>query len=58
MIHVMESDNSAEMSCKDKLAFETKEAASATANVVHYRYGSKVRPYKCRHCGLWHLASS
>jgi hypothetical protein len=52
--HERDSD---ELPCKDKLAFDTKKEAEATANVVQYRYGAKVHVYKCRHCGLWHLSS-
>ena len=44
--------------CKDKLVFDTKKEAEATANVAHYRYGNKMKVYKCRHCGLWHLSSA
>lgn len=43
--------------CDDKLIFDTPEQAAATANVVHYRYGSKVYPYRCSYCDLWHLSS-
>jgi hypothetical protein len=44
--------------CADKLAFETTEAARATATVSEYRYGSTLKVYKCRHCGLYHLSSN
>lgn len=44
--------------CHDKLAFDTKRDADASANVVQYRYGSQVHAYQCRHCGLWHLSSN
>ena len=46
-----------QLPCEDKLVFETQKDAQATANVSHYRYGGQVRPYRCRHCGYWHLAS-
>jgi hypothetical protein len=49
--------DSNELPCNDKLAFDTKKQAAATANVAHYRYGSKLHAYKCRYCGLWHLSS-
>lgn len=54
---MMEMELPLELPCKDKLAFDTKKEAETTANVVDYRYGSKVRAYKCRYCYLWHLAS-
>jgi hypothetical protein len=43
--------------CADKLAFDTKAQAEAAAVVADYQHGAAVRPYVCRHCGLWHLAS-
>jgi hypothetical protein len=43
--------------CDGKLAFETREAAQASATVAEYQYGTRLRPYVCRYCGLWHLAS-
>jgi len=54
----MGEDEHAELPCKDKLAFDTEKEAKATANVAHYRYGNKMKAYKCRHCGLWHLSSA
>ncbi|MEJ0072622.1 MAG: hypothetical protein WDN27_00810 [Candidatus Saccharibacteria bacterium] len=44
--------------CADKLAFETPEAAQATGTVSEWRYGSKLKVYKCRYCGLYHLSTS
>lgn len=52
------TDEPSELPCKDKLAFDTREQAAAAANVVHYRYGTKVQPYLCRYCSLWHLSSN
>ena len=43
--------------CADKLAFETVRDARATATVSEHRYGNKLKVYKCRHCGLYHLAT-
>ena len=53
----MKSEEPAELPCKDKLAFDTKKVAEATANVAHYRYGSRLHAYLCRYCHLWHLSS-
>lgn len=50
----MESD----MPCAEKLAFNTKDEAKAAAMFADYTYGSKLKVYKCTHCGLWHLSSS
>ena len=51
-------DEPVALPCDDKLAFDSKKDAEATANVAHYRYGNKLRAYVCRYCGLWHLSSN
>ncbi|MBC7707641.1 hypothetical protein H7Y63_00240 [Polaromonas sp.] len=51
------SDEPQPLPCADKLAFDTQTQASVSANVVMYQHGTSVQPYKCHHCGLWHLAS-
>lgn len=43
--------------CAEKLTFDTKQATQATATTAEYQHGAQVRPYLCRHCHLWHLAS-
>ncbi len=43
--------------CVDKLAFDTQNQAQATATTVAYQHGTKVKPYRCDNCHLWHLAS-
>ena len=55
---LMDIDQPAELPCKDKLAFDTRKEAEATANVAQYRYGSKMHVYVCRYCQLWHLSSN
>jgi len=55
---MVETDEAETLPCSEKLAFDTKREADATANVVQYRYGSIVRSYQCRYCGLWHLSSN
>jgi hypothetical protein len=58
MISKMITPDEAEiLPCHDKLTFDTQKEAAAAANAAHYRYGSKLKVYRCRHCGLWHLAS-
>jgi len=47
----------APLQCSEKLAFDTKQQAEAAATVAAYQHGSKVKPYVCRDCGLWHLSS-
>ncbi|MEX0881378.1 MAG: hypothetical protein WEC17_01670 [Candidatus Saccharimonadales bacterium] len=44
--------------CADKLAFDSEEQAKAEARSIEWRRGTKLKPYKCRYCGLWHLSSS
>lgn len=51
------TDEATELPCADKIAFDTKEAARTTATVSEHRYGSKLKVYECRYCGLYHLAS-
>jgi hypothetical protein len=53
----MNEDEQPELPCKDKLRFDTQKEAAAAATVALYRYGNKMKVYKCRHCGLWHLSS-
>lgn len=45
------------MPCADKIAFDTKKQAQATATTAAYQHGSAVQVYLCKHCELWHLAS-
>ena len=51
-------DEETPLPCADKLIFDSKADAQATATVAHYRYGGSVKPYHCAHCDMWHLASS
>jgi len=50
-----EADNN---KCNEKLAFNTKKEAEASAVVANYQHGTKLKVYKCKDCGLWHLASA
>lgn len=43
--------------CAEKLAFNTKREAQASAVVAMHQHGTKLKTYKCRYCDLWHLAS-
>lgn len=53
-----DADENNGLPCEEKLAFDTKKDAEATANVAHYRYGNKLKAYVCRYCNLWHLSSN
>jgi hypothetical protein len=50
-------DTDEQLPCADKLTFSTKDEAQASATVAHYRYAARLKPYICRYCGLWHMAS-
>ena len=53
----MDSAEKTELPCSEKLAFDAKHDAEASAVVVRYQHGTKVKAYKCQYCYLWHLAS-
>jgi hypothetical protein len=53
----MEISEPEQLPCHDKLAFDTQRQAQAAANVADYQHGTKLKTYKCKHCGLWHLSS-
>lgn len=57
MHELVDNDEPPKLPCADKLAFDTPKEARANATVAAYRYGTKLRIYHCRHCGLWHLSS-
>lgn len=46
-----------ELPCADKLVFDTRRQAAAMANVLRYQRGTRLRPYICRYCHLWHLST-
>jgi hypothetical protein len=48
----------APLPCADKLVFDTQAAARATATTSEWRYGSKLKVYRCRYCHLYHLSSN
>jgi len=50
-------DDTSELPCAPKLAFDTQKQATAAATVAAYQHGAQVRPYQCQYCQLWHLAS-
>lgn len=50
-------DDEAALPCQEKANYSNQKDAEAAAVVAKYRHGNKLKVYKCRHCGLWHLAS-
>lgn len=46
-----------EVPYKEKLSFQTKEAAEGAAVYARHRHGTKLKVYRCKYCDLWHLAS-
>lgn len=53
----MNDSDQTPLPCAGKLAFDTPDAAEATAVVSEWRYGSKLKVYKCQHCHLYHLST-
>jgi hypothetical protein len=53
----MNTDENA-LPCAEKLSFDMQKQAQAAATVAAYQHGTKLKPYLCRHCNLWHLASA
>jgi hypothetical protein len=51
----MDIPETEDLPCQDKLVFDNRRQANVAATVARYRYGIILRPYLCRHCGLWHL---
>ncbi|MEI7632526.1 MAG: hypothetical protein WCJ60_04375 [bacterium] len=45
--------------CLDKLAFNSQKEAWTAATVARFQHGDvRLKTYRCKDCGLWHLASS
>lgn len=47
--------------CLSKLSWRSEEEAAAAGTYAAYQYGqssTRPRPYKCKDCSSWHLASS
>lgn len=51
-------EESAALPCVDKIAFDSQKAAQAAATVARYQHGIRVKPYRCKYCNLWHLATT
>ncbi len=44
--------------CANKIAFDSRQQAEATATTSEYWYGHRLHVYLCRYCHLWHLSTS
>ena len=51
------TEDTDELPCVNKMCFDSEDQAMDTAVVTEYQHSSQVKPYECRHCRLWHLAS-
>ncbi len=38
-----------------KISLSSKEEAQKMAKSLRKKRGSKTKPYKCPHCGAWHI---
>ena len=43
--------------CTDKVTYPSEAAAISATHWVRLRYGLIQYPYRCIHCGQWHLTS-
>ena len=50
-------ENNTGLPCADKISFETKREAGAAGVAADWQHGAVLRPYRCRHCTLWHLTT-
>jgi len=54
----MNEPNEVQLPCVDKISFDTRQQALATAATSEYWYGSRPHAYRCHNCALWHLSTS
>lgn len=51
-------ERSAARNCRQKKPFTSKRIAKAYAKKLQTRFGDDLRPYRCVHCGEWHLSTA
>lgn len=51
-------ENKNEKPCHEKIEFDSQDQAEAAALAASWQHGADLKTYKCKHCGLWHLASN
>jgi hypothetical protein len=47
--------------CLGKMTWATKELAAAASSYAQWQYGGnsgRIKPYRCKYCDKWHLASA
>ncbi len=54
----MNDEDTDRLPCAEKLSFDTKVQAQASAVVADWQHGAKLKVYLCKDCELWHLASN
>lgn len=47
----------AKLPCAEKSVFDTKKEADSAGLAADWQHGATLKAYKCRYCGLWHLAT-
>lgn len=52
------NEESTQLLCAEKMAFDTKREAEAAGTAAEWQHGGALKAYKCRHCHLWHLATA
>ena len=53
----MKDDEDNKLPCWEKVVFDTKKEAEAAGLAADWQHGARLKAYKCKHCGLWHLAT-
>lgn len=56
-LNVRDSPTTTPEACLSKTTFASPKGAAIAAENISDRSGTKMRPYRCNHCGLYHLTS-
>lgn len=52
------SEENPKLPCEDKMSFDTQKEAESAALAAEWQHGGRLKAYRCKHCGLWHLSSA
>lgn len=55
---VMSDEDTINLPCDGKMAFDNQAEAEANALAVEWQHGGALSVYQCQHCALWHLSST